>query len=75
MAKRARAGGSFRRPDPLSVASPSQPREGTVEMTLLRPTAFLLFALSLAACNTVEGAGEDLSRAGVVIQQEARAAE
>lgn len=34
----------------------------------------LLSALLLAACNTVEGAGEDLTRAGVAVQQEARKA-
>ena len=39
------------------------------------PTALsLLAALTLAACGTVEGAGQDLTRAGVAIQQEARAA-
>ena len=43
-------------------------------LRLLRPT-FLLAVLALAACNTVEGAGEDLTRAGVAIQQEARAAD
>lgn len=37
--------------------------------------SLLLFAaLALAACNTVEGAGQDISRAGGAIQQEARAA-
>nr|WP_142084710.1 entericidin A/B family lipoprotein [Roseinatronobacter monicus] len=31
-------------------------------------------ALVLAACNTVEGAGQDMTSAGVAIQQESRAA-
>ncbi len=35
----------------------------------------LIAILALAACNTVEGAGQDISRAGVAIQQEARAAD
>ncbi|WP_209424803.1 entericidin A/B family lipoprotein [Pararhodobacter sp. SW119] len=44
-------------------------------MTLLPKTLPLLAALLLAACNTVEGAGQDITRAGVAIQQEARAAD
>ena len=30
----------------------------------------LLFLLSLAACNTLEGAGEDIEAAGSAIEQE-----
>lgn len=44
-------------------------------MTKIKSALPLLAILFLAACNTVVGAGEDLSRAGVVIQQEARAAQ
>jgi len=43
-------------------------------MKLLPGMLPLLAVLILAACNTVEGAGQDLTRAGVAIQQEARAA-
>jgi len=35
----------------------------------------LLAVLVLAACNTVAGAGQDMTQAGVAIQQEARAAQ
>ncbi|MFD1912091.1 entericidin EcnAB [Halodurantibacterium flavum] len=35
----------------------------------------VLIVLGLAACNTVEGAGADLSAAGTAVQQEARAAQ
>ena len=44
-------------------------------MSVLSKTLPLLAILFLAACNTVEGAGQDLTRAGVTIQQEARAAQ
>ncbi len=44
-------------------------------MSLTLKTLPLLFALALAACNTVEGAGEDITSAGVTIQQEARDAQ
>ncbi|WP_333829326.1 entericidin A/B family lipoprotein [Pararhodobacter sp.] len=44
-------------------------------MTLLPKMLPLLVVVILAACNTVEGAGQDITRAGVAIQQEARAAE
>lgn len=43
-------------------------------MSMLYRTLPLFAALFLAACNTVEGAGQDLTSAGVTIQQEARAA-
>ncbi|MGY6695826.1 MAG: entericidin A/B family lipoprotein [Roseinatronobacter sp.] len=43
-------------------------------MSLLPKTLPVLALLVLAACNTVEGAGQDMTRAGVAIQQEARAA-
>ena len=39
------------------------------------PLLFALSAVALAACNTVEGAGRDMTQAGVAIQQEARAAQ
>lgn len=35
----------------------------------------LLAILALGACNTVEGAGQDMTAAGVAVQQEARAAQ
>jgi entericidin B len=44
-------------------------------MTIFRKTLPILAVLVLAACNTVEGAGQDMTRAGVAIQQEARAAQ
>jgi predicted small secreted protein len=44
-------------------------------MTMLTRSLPLLAMLLLAACNTVEGAGEDLSEAGATIAQEARAAQ
>lgn len=44
-------------------------------MSLLPKTLPVLAFLVLAACNTVEGAGQDMTRAGVAIQQEARAAQ
>ena len=44
-------------------------------MTLVRKAVPLLGVLFIAACNTVEGAGPDMTRAGVAIQQEARAAQ
>jgi entericidin B len=48
--------------------------KGVADVKLL-PTALpLLAVLILAACGTVEGAGQDLTRAGVAIQQEARSA-
>lgn len=34
-------------------------------------TASALFALSLAACNTIRGAGQDIEDAGEVIQETA----
>lgn len=34
--------------------------------------AAALYALSLAACNTVEGAGKDMEAAGEEIQEEAQ---
>ncbi|MCC5955699.1 MAG: entericidin, EcnA/B family [Natronohydrobacter sp.] len=37
-------------------------------------TMLLISALTLSACNTVEGAGRDMTAAGVAIQQEARSA-
>ncbi|MBK5927879.1 entericidin A/B family lipoprotein [Rhodobaculum claviforme] len=43
-------------------------------MTLPSRLLLVLATLALAACNTVEGAGQDISRAGGAIQQEARAA-
>lgn len=43
-------------------------------MTILRRTLPVLAILVLAACNTVEGAGRDMTSAGVAIQQESRAA-
>lgn len=36
--------------------------------------AAALYALSLAACNTVEGAGKDVEAAGEEIQEEAQEA-
>ncbi|MFU8898863.1 MAG: entericidin EcnAB [Roseinatronobacter sp.] len=44
-------------------------------MTIFRKILPILGVLVLAACNTVEGAGQDMTRAGVAIQQEARAAQ
>ncbi|PZX45614.1 entericidin EcnA/B family protein [Roseinatronobacter thiooxidans] len=44
-------------------------------MTIFRKALPILGVLVLAACNTVEGAGQDMTRAGVAIQQEARAAQ
>ncbi len=35
----------------------------------------VLILLGVAACNTVEGAGQDLSAAGTAITQEARQAQ
>jgi entericidin B len=37
-------------------------------------TLLILSSFALAACNTVEGAGRDMTQAGVAIQQEAREA-
>lgn len=48
---------------------------GLTFMTKIKMSLPILAMLLLGACNTVVGAGEDLSRAGVVIQQEARAAQ
>lgn len=36
--------------------------------------AFALFAVTLAACNTIAGAGEDLSKGGQAITNEAEKA-
>jgi len=38
----------------------------------LRLSLPVLAVLGLAACNTVEGAGQDLQRAGATISEEAR---
>lgn len=43
-------------------------------MTRTLRNMLLLTAFALAACNTVEGAGRDMTQAGVAIQQEARSA-
>ncbi len=44
-------------------------------LPLALPLLFALTAIFIAACNTVEGAGRDMTQAGVAIQQEARAAQ
>ncbi len=45
-------------------------------MTALRRPAILLTALlALAACETVEGAGQDLQSAGSAVSHEARKAQ
>lgn len=44
-------------------------------MTIFRRVMPVIGVLFIAACNTVEGAGQDMTRAGVAIQQEARAAQ
>lgn len=44
-------------------------------MTLLQKALPLLAVLVLAACNTMQGAGQDISLAGDAIEAEARAAE
>ena len=41
-----------------------------LEDDMTRLTLTLLVALGLAACETVEGAGQDLENAGEAIQQE-----
>jgi predicted small secreted protein len=40
-------------------------------MHLIKLLAVLLVAGSLAACNTMEGAGEDIERAGEAIRDKA----
>lgn len=44
-------------------------------MNVLPKVLPLLAALILAGCNTIAGVGQDLTQAGRVIEQEARAAE
>lgn len=45
-------------------------------MTAIRRPAILLTALlALAACETVEGAGQDLQHAGAAVSAEARKAQ
>lgn len=45
-------------------------------MTAIRRPAILLAALlALAACETVEGAGQDLQHAGAAVSAEARKAQ
>lgn len=45
-------------------------------MRFTRPIAALAITLSfLAACNTVEGVGQDMQQAGAAVSQEARKAE
>ena len=44
-------------------------------MNIVKKAVPVLGVLLLAACNTVAGAGQDMTRAGVAIQQEARAAQ
>ncbi|MCC5963144.1 MAG: entericidin EcnAB [Rhodobacteraceae bacterium] len=43
-------------------------------MTRLYGLFLMLGTIALSACNTVEGAGRDMTAAGVAIQQEARSA-
>jgi predicted small secreted protein len=41
-------------------------------MDLVKLLAILLFAGGLAACNTMEGAGEDIERGGEAVSEGAR---
>jgi predicted small secreted protein len=45
------------------------PQTGVIAMNLiLRLSAALIVVLGLSACNTVEGAGQDIERAGEEIE-------
>ena len=43
-----------------------------IAKTLLLLAALSLGSISLSACNTVQGAGKDVERAGEKVQQEAQ---
>ena len=54
---------------------PNQSLEGATSMKISRACLLLLaaaMALSLAACNTVEGAGKDIKKAGEKIEDAAK---
>lgn len=44
-------------------------------MDLMKMLAVLLLASGLAACNTMEGAGEDIERGGEAVSEGAREVE
>lgn len=44
-------------------------------MTQIRTLALLCAVLAISACNTIQGAGEDLQTAGATVSHEARKAE
>ena len=61
--------------DAYSRLSFNQPPGGTKSMKISRAWLLLLTAataLSLAACNTVEGAGKDIKKAGEKIEDAAK---
>jgi entericidin B len=47
-------------------------RNAMIAKTVLLMAALVLGSISLSACNTVQGAGKDVERAGEKVQQEAQ---
>jgi entericidin B len=56
---------------PPSVCSTHTFDSGKTDMSRYLTFALALFALTLAACNTIAGAGEDISKGGQAITNSA----